>query len=147
MVNLWQIWLTKLRQFLKYVYKKHTKLQVGDLVLIKDQFVKPMSYPMAIVTKVCTNDLQEVTAAEVRKGSTREILKRHVSSLIPLLQRYEYCSCADSIPKVQQTPESEQILPMEVINPEVRSRPRRGAAMQCLSRVREVLNYEDELSS
>ena len=63
----------------------HDKIKVGDIVLIKDEFVKPTNYPLAIVREVITNDLGEVTSASVFKGVSPELVKRHVSSLIPLL--------------------------------------------------------------
>ena len=47
--------------------------------------LKPTNYQMAIVTKVIINDLEEVTAVEARKGKNREVVKRHVNSIIPLL--------------------------------------------------------------
>ena len=41
---------------------------------------------MAIVTKVFTNSRDEVTDVVAKKGRTREIVKRHVTSVIPLLR-------------------------------------------------------------
>ena len=41
---------------------------------------------MAIVTKVFPNCRDEVTNAIAKKGRTREIVKRHVTSVIPLLR-------------------------------------------------------------
>ena len=40
---------------------------------------------MGIVYRVTRNDLGEVTAVDVRKGSNREIVRRHISTIIPLL--------------------------------------------------------------
>ena len=51
---------------------------------------KPSSFPMGLVLSVVENDLGEVTEAVVRKGSSGEHLRRHVNSLILLLQNGEY---------------------------------------------------------
>ena len=40
---------------------------------------------MGIVKSVVINDLDEVTGAAILKGRSREIVKRHVTYLIPLL--------------------------------------------------------------
>ena len=69
----------------RFAQKPHRLLKIGDIVLLKDTFLKPSSYPMAIVRKVNCNSLGEVTSVEVLKGSTREIVSRHVTSLICLL--------------------------------------------------------------
>ena len=63
----------------------HQKLSVGDIVLIKEENCKPMNFPMAIVKEVKSNINNEVTDAILMKGKTREIVKRHVTSLIPIL--------------------------------------------------------------
>ena len=47
---------------------------------------------MGIVKQVFRNHLDEVTGALVLKGSTRETVKRHASSLIPLLSSNEHSS-------------------------------------------------------
>jgi len=73
----------------RYQPKKHYKLEVGDIVLLKEPLQKPSNYPMAIVRSVTTNVLDEVTNVVLFKGSTREIVKRHVTSLIPLLSAGE----------------------------------------------------------
>ena len=63
----------------------HKKLQIGDIVLIKEENCKPMNFPMAIVKRVTTNINNEVTGAVLQKGN-KEIVKRHATSLIPILQ-------------------------------------------------------------
>ena len=63
----------------------HQKLSVGDIVLIKEENCKPMNFPMAIVKEVKSNINNEVTDAILMKGKTRELVKRHVTSLIPIL--------------------------------------------------------------
>ena len=57
----------------------------GDIVLIKDNFTKFYDYPLARVINVVKNDNGEVTGATLRKGSTRELVKRHSSCIIPLM--------------------------------------------------------------
>ena len=69
----------------RYQPVTHQKLSVGDIVLIKEENCKPMNFPMAIVKEVKSNINNEVTDAILMKGKTREIVKRHVTSLIPIL--------------------------------------------------------------
>lgn len=69
----------------RYKPVKHIRIGVGDIVLLKEQHMKVYYYPMAIVRKVFVNEMGEVTDVEVLKGKTRELVKRHVSSTIPLL--------------------------------------------------------------
>ena len=68
----------------------HKSVQIGDIVMIKDQFCKPHNYPLGIVQNVKVNDLGETTDVSVMKGKTREVTKRHVTNLIPLLSIDEY---------------------------------------------------------
>ena len=68
----------------RYVTVKHRGLRMGDIVLLKEENCKPAKYPMAIVLEVQLNSLSESTGAIVKKGNG-EIVKRHSSSLIPLL--------------------------------------------------------------
>jgi len=44
-----------------------------------------MHFPMGIVEEVTVNSYGEVTGAKIRKGSNREVVKRHVTTIIPLL--------------------------------------------------------------
>jgi len=73
----------------KPVYRENPA--VGDLVLIKEDCCKPQNFPMAIIVKTFTNAQGEVTHAEVKKGRTREISRRHITSLLPLLQHESVC--------------------------------------------------------
>ena len=70
----------------KYKPVKHKLIDKGTIVLLKEDFTKPQNYPMGIVKNIVKNDMCEVTAAVIRKGSNREIVKRHSSTLIPLLE-------------------------------------------------------------
>ena len=67
----------------RYSPVSHKNLKPGNIVLLKEDLTKAINYPMAIVTKTNVNSLGEVTDVEVRKGMTRELVKRHVSSVIP----------------------------------------------------------------
>ena len=69
----------------KYKPVIHQKLKVGDIILLKEPLTKVNHYPLAIVEEVVDNDLGEVTGVIVRKGNGRSSIKRHVSSVIPLL--------------------------------------------------------------
>ena len=69
----------------RYKPVSHETIEVGDVVLLKEDFTKPYNYPMAVVKSIVTNDSGEVTGALLLKGKSREIVKRHSSSLIKLL--------------------------------------------------------------
>lgn len=73
----------------RYKPVTHDRLEVGDVVLLKELHCKPTNYPMGLVKEVQTNDLGETTCASVLKGATGEIVKRHASVLIPLLKLRE----------------------------------------------------------
>jgi len=70
----------------RYALKKHNTINKGDVVLLKEKFVKPKDYVLAIVIDTVTNVLGETTGVTVRKGVSREIVNRHVNSVVPLLQ-------------------------------------------------------------
>ena len=42
--------------------------------------------PLGIIKNVTTNSLGEVVSVAVMKGGTREVVNRHVSSIIPVLE-------------------------------------------------------------
>ena len=73
----------------RYVPKTHVQLRVGDIVTLKERFVKPANYPLAIVRKTKINVLGEVTSVIVKRGDTKEVVERHVESVVPLLQLSE----------------------------------------------------------
>ena len=73
----------------RYVPVQHRPLQVGDVVLLKEINHKPNKYPMGIVRQVKINDLGESTEALIFKGSTHELVRRHVNSIVPLLTTEE----------------------------------------------------------
>ena len=66
----------------RYKRVQHAQLKIGDLVLIKEPFVKPNYFPMGRVLEIKTNDLGEVTDVVLLKGQTGEKVHRHVTSLI-----------------------------------------------------------------
>jgi len=113
----------------KFRYKKvpHHRLKVNDIVLLKDQFLKASHYPMAIVKEIVENDLSEVTGVVVRKGLTGETVKRHVSSVIPLLGACNPASAADAQRDLREATET------------VARRPLRAAARKAAELTRSML--------
>jgi len=69
----------------RYKPVRHHGLLKGDIVLLKDKHLKCFQYPMAVVRDVVTNENNEVTGIIAMKGKSREIVRRHASSVIPLL--------------------------------------------------------------
>ena len=117
-------------------YKKvtHNAIHVGDIVLLKEAFTKPSSYPMGRVKNVQVNDLGEITGATVYKGNTGEEVKRHSSCIIPILQRNE---CPNLSPRVSGTSEVEEVGP----DPERTRPPSRKAAVRSKQRTKELLQH------
>ena len=68
----------------RYKPQTHVKVKVGDIVLIKDDFLKPHQYPIGRVIEVILNSLNEVTEVTILKGN-KEVIKRHVYAVIPLV--------------------------------------------------------------
>ena len=64
----------------------HHKLHIGDVVLLKENFMKFNNFPMGVIVSLNKNHLGEVTDIKVRKGNNREIVTRHTNSIIPLLR-------------------------------------------------------------
>ena len=69
----------------RYYPVSHTKLEVGDLVSIKQPFSKPLQYPMGIVKSISTNELGETVSAKIMKGN-KQVITKHVSDLVLLLK-------------------------------------------------------------
>ena len=61
----------------KYVPVKHDLLEVGDVVLLKESYTKPSTFPMGIVKEVFRNLNNETTGALVFKSKTRKVVQRH----------------------------------------------------------------------
>ena len=130
--NMWKIYSNEFYNNLldqsvddKHRFKKveHLKLAVGDIVLIKDDNVKTVNYPMAIVREVFTNEQGEVTSVKLFKGNTRELVKRHVNSVVPVMR--------GSL--VEDTPSS--------ITSSLDSRPVRKAAEKCKSAIKQISQF------
>ena len=69
----------------RYAPKKHFPLNIGDIILLVERHQKSSNYPLAIVRQVFKNSLGEVTEVQAFKGLTRELVRRHVTSVIPYL--------------------------------------------------------------
>ena len=118
----------------RYTPVSHDNLDIGDLVLIKEDNCKPANYPMGRIQSVLKNDLGELTGAKILKGSTREVVKRHASVLIPLLKMSE-CN-SSSFPQDEPTVAAAPVhAALEYRN----SRPLRAAAVNSSRRTREML--------
>ena len=88
-----------------YVPQTHTPLEVGDIVLIKQDLFKAVDYPLAIVMERTMNDLGEITSVKLKKGHSGKIVHSHVSKLIPYLKRTEATHQdvqAEPIPNVEE---------------------------------------------
>lgn len=112
----------------RYAPINHKIIGPGDLVLLKDDFTKAVKYPLAIVREIVVNDLGEVTGAVLMQGSNREVVKRHVTSLIP------YLKCSGTVVGSNESPD---IVPDSCGN-SVRERKQRTAAVASTNRNREL---------
>ncbi|XP_068247876.1 uncharacterized protein [Palaemon carinicauda] len=114
----------------RYKPVTHKPLHPGDIVLIKEENCKPFNYPMAVVKETVINTIGETTNAILLKGRTRELVKRHVSSLIPILSVNEMHVNSDQSGISVITDDSFQIV----------NKVRRKAAMESESRTKNMLN-------
>ena len=87
--------------------------------------MKPSKYPLGLVKSVEININDEVTGATIKKG-TGEMVKRHVSSLVPLLQFHN----DSKLPVNDVLPDSSKFSG-------VKARPTRAAAAEALQRIRD----------
>ena len=115
----------------RYVPVKHDKLHIGDLVLLKEVNTKPQNYPMGIVKQTIINDIDECTDVIVYKGKTKEYVKRHVSSIIPLLTSNEM----DLTPEQISGPNSNQNTSN---NGQINTRPQRKAAINAKLKIKQI---------
>ena len=88
----------------RYRPVKHKFLNIGDIVLLKEESCKQSAYPLGIVKKIDINHLGEVKAAWVLKGKSREIVYRTVDSLILLLPKEGFDAVADEDLKYDSVP-------------------------------------------
>ena len=115
----------------RYKPVSHNLVEPGDIVLIKEEFSKPLNYPLALVKSVTKNILGETTEAVLFKGKTREITRRHISNLIPYLSKNEQSNDTDGDVEVPNTPVNKQNISV---------RPKRKAAIKALSKIKTQLD-------
>ena len=121
----------------RYQPMSHKLLGVGDVVLIKDPLSKPTNFPMGIVREVQVNSLGEVTGATIMKGKSREMVKRHASSLIPLLGRKEYANGELTESSEPNTESSEPNTSDDIS--QAAPRPMRKAALKCMKNIKSLI--------
>ena len=108
----------------RYKSVKHSKLAIGDLVVVRQSLSKPYMYPMGIITNIEINDLDEVVTASLRK-SNGEIIRRHASDLVLL----------ESAPPPPNSPVSR-----DEILPHTTTKAKRKAAIESLRKNAELYN-------
>ena len=74
----------------RYKPIKHNLIKPGDIVMLKETYSKPNSFPLARVKEIKVNSLGEITGAIVLKSRTNETVKRHSSTIIPFLEIDDY---------------------------------------------------------
>ena len=82
----------------RYKPANSDSIEVGDVVLLREQHYKPSNFPMGIIQQIVKNDIGDTTEVVLLKGNTREKVRRHVTSLIPLLSRAECANCREEEP-------------------------------------------------
>lgn len=120
----------------------HQRLQIGDIVLLKEENCKPINYPMARVKEVKVNVNNEVTDAILIKGKNRELVKRHVTSIIPILSSNEISTDSDQISPnsmVQSSEESDNRPGHHTGAIQKKVRPKRKAAFQSRKKTKQML--------
>ena len=114
----------------RYKPVSYENISPGDLVLLKEDFIKRYNYPMGRIKSVVRNDLNEVTGAIVIKGN-KEVVKRHSSSLIPILT-------SDSDSEVD--PNDDLVSIDHSANDNNIQRPKRQAAQISRKKTKQMLN-------
>lgn len=115
----------------RYVSKKHAVISIGDVVCLKEKFCKPNNYPLAVVKEVTVNDFGEITSARIKRGDTGEIVNRHSSVLIPLLQLH---SSNDDQCEAALNGNSKSVESIRKILPKRKAAVRAASAMEQLKR-------------
>ena len=105
----------------------HKKLKLGDLVLIKDELTKPHQYPLGRIIELIQNSMGEITEVKLIKGN-REVIRRHVFSIIPLLSLCNDDEDLDSNNKSRNMDESKSINELKP--------PARKAAVKGLEKIK-----------
>lgn len=104
----------------RYTPVKNHNIEIGDVVLLKENHCKPGNYPLGVIKSIIKNSLEEVTEVSLLKGKSRETVRRHVTSLIPFMKNSD----------VIQKPKHPQNAADEVKQNTTR-RPVRKAAAEC----------------
>ena len=112
----------------RYDTKNAPKLNLNDLVTIRQDLCKPYNYPLGLITDIEYNDLNDPTAATIRKANG-ELVRRHISDLI-LLEKTSIEPVSQNHQNVEEVASS--------------SRPSRGAAVA--SRNKTNLMFEQNLA-
>lgn len=109
-------------------YSKHsqTDVNIGDLVAIRTNLVKPYHYPIGIVQELKYNDLQEINEILIKKANN-ELLRRHPSDVILLM----HGNAIENEPPIMVPGSKEQIGVM---------RPSRQAKTKCNQNMRDILS-------
>lgn len=82
---------------------QHVKLKIGDIVLLREDLTKVNNFPLGRIESVVENSIGEITSVKVRKGSTRELVIRHVHSLIPFLTDESSAASSEQVDEVKTT--------------------------------------------
>ena len=114
----------------RYNKKSHTLLAPGDIVLLKEEHSKALNYPIAVVIKTVKNTLGEVTDVKVRKGANREVVNRHVSSVIP------FCLFNLERPDLKNDLKTDENETEKIV-----TRPKRQAAIASRQKCREQMDF------
>ena len=111
----------------------HNPINNGDIVLLVDKHLKQYRYPMGRFISVERNSIGVTTAARILKGDTREMVYRHVTSLILLLPG-ELCEANEQPLQPQPAPRSSEA--------PIATRPKstRTAAKKCNQRLSLLTN-------
>ena len=80
-----------------YVEVKHSSIEPGEIVLLKEENTKPINYSMGRVKTVIINNIGEVVGAEILKSTSNEVVRRHASVLIPILRNEEAEAESDAV--------------------------------------------------
>ena len=128
----------------RYKPVKHRPLKIGDIVLIKNQFSKPLAYPMGIVIQVEINNIGESTAAYIKKGATGETVYRHTSSLILLIpNEYEVPEHITINNNIADKNNLNQVNSASLQNNSIaKNRPTREAAKRCMELIHQQVRQD-----
>lgn len=116
----------------RYAPVLHKPLAQGDIVLLVEPNLKQQDYPMGIIKEIENNSLGEVTAARVFKGKTRELVYRHASSLILLLQNH-----------FEEENNEKESVPAETSTHSLRKTDLRSASKKARHKIRNLLDADN----